>query len=338
MEDFVEVSGLLYKRRGGFGKMMPHAWQQRYFFCSKDGFLYYFDTEGPEALRSLNDSIAKDVDACKSRGKIDLKSSHCEFSCESSIDSSGAPTQFIILIVPSNGEEKWKLCASNSDDFNKWTKSINMFALHDKPSNKSRINSNVVNDPVVNDLKTSPSSSSIEKGNMKIKGDKLKLGSNSSSSFDFVELCLTVLIMNICYYYVMTNTSRINQMIYSAIANVVVIKTLMQRNQRKSESSDEPKASVSDPLNYASNIKIDEPPVEEIIVKHPPPGITFNEVFTSPNSSQAHTWCKCDHKLFNVRIGPDYNRFRKKAPSVTPLFEPFAVDVFWYGYKFCLVS
>ena len=345
MEDFLEVSGLLYKRRGGFGKMMPHAWQQRYFFCSKDGYLYYYDTEGPEAIKTLNDSIAKDVDSFKSRGKIDLKTSHIDFTSEPSSDNSGAPTQFIILIVPSNGEEKWKLCASNSDDFSKWTKAFELFALRDeKISNIKNLakSSNLSNDAIGSDLKLPPTSTSSrnDKGNTRIRGEKLKLGSNSSSSYDFVELCLTVAIMNICYYYVMINNkSQIHQVIYCAIANVVVIKTLLQRNQRKSSSNNESKSSSGsdESLNYSSNIKNDDPPVEEIIVKHPAPGTTYNEVFTSPNTSQAHTWCKCDHKMFNVRIGPDYNRYKKKAPSSVPLFEPFAVDVFWYGFKLFLL-
>ena len=31
----LEISGLLHKKRGGFGKMWPNAWQQRFFTISK---------------------------------------------------------------------------------------------------------------------------------------------------------------------------------------------------------------------------------------------------------------------------------------------------------------
>ena len=31
---------------------------------------------------------------------------------------------------------------------------------------------------------------------------------------------------------------------------------------------------------------------------------------------------------FNVRVGPEYNRYKRKAPSSKPLYETVAVDVF----------
>ena len=41
-----------------------------------------------------------------------------------------------------------------------------------------------------------------------------------------------------------------------------------------------------------------------------------------------HSWGRADHSRFNVRIGPNYERNKKKAPSASPLYEIFAVDVF----------
>jgi hypothetical protein len=49
---------------------------------------------------------------------------------------------------------------------------------------------------------------------------------------------------------------------------------------------------------------------------------------TSQRNSSDHTWCKADHRMFQVRKGPEYSRFKKKAPSGPPIFEAFAVDVF----------
>jgi hypothetical protein len=55
----------------------------------------------------------------------------------------------------------------------------------------------------------------------------------------------------------------------------------------------------------------------------------MQQVFTEPKLSPEHTWCKADARQFNVRVGPDYNRYKKKAPSGPPIYEAFAVDVFW---------
>ncbi len=38
--------------------------------------------------------------------------------------------------------------------------------------------------------------------------------------------------------------------------------------------------------------------------------------------------CEGDHTVFNVRVGPNYSRNKKKAPSARPFFVPFAVDIF----------
>lgn len=42
----------------------------------------------------------------------------------------------------------------------------------------------------------------------------------------------------------------------------------------------------------------------------------------------AHTWSPLDHRVFQVRIGPDYSRHKKKAPSAVPLYDIVGVDVF----------
>lgn len=42
MDERPEISGLLYKKRGGFGKMMPNAWQYRFFTLTKEGILSYY--------------------------------------------------------------------------------------------------------------------------------------------------------------------------------------------------------------------------------------------------------------------------------------------------------
>lgn len=93
-----EIAGLLYKRRGGFGKIMPNAWQYRFFLITKEGILLYFDTtEVPEEGYSES----------RARGRLDLRSLPYELNMDF---IEGAPTQFYIQIAIPN-EEKWKLCA-----------------------------------------------------------------------------------------------------------------------------------------------------------------------------------------------------------------------------------
>ena len=58
-----EISGFLYKRRGGFGKHMPNCWQSR-FFLLRDGIISYYDHEEEDN---------------KPRGRIDLRSGGFSF-------------------------------------------------------------------------------------------------------------------------------------------------------------------------------------------------------------------------------------------------------------------
>ena len=46
------------------------------------------------------------------------------------------------------------------------------------------------------------------------------------------------------------------------------------------------------------------------------------------DTQEQHTWSKADHRNFQLRIGPNYDRNKKKAPSSAPLYEIFAVDIF----------
>jgi hypothetical protein len=120
-----ELSGLLYKRRGGFGKIMPNAWQYRFFTISKDGILQYFDTEIPDT-----DSLDS-----RARGRLDLRAVNYEVSVES---IEGAPTQYPIAIVIPN-EETWKLCCYGKDDHQRWVKALEKFQHSKSSSNLSNM-------------------------------------------------------------------------------------------------------------------------------------------------------------------------------------------------------
>lgn len=104
-----ELSGYLFKRRGGYGKLTFNPWQLRYFTI-KDGYLsYYENQESPES---------------ESRGSFDLRE---EFDMQGGPCSiEGSPNSFTIQLSIPN-EEKWKLCAENKDEYLKWKTAINGF-------------------------------------------------------------------------------------------------------------------------------------------------------------------------------------------------------------------
>ena len=92
----MELSGYLFKRRGGYGKLTFNPWQLRYFKI-KNGFLSYYESqESPES---------------EARGNFDLREEFEMLGGPCSIE--GSPNSFTIqLFIPN--EEKWKLCAENN--------------------------------------------------------------------------------------------------------------------------------------------------------------------------------------------------------------------------------
>ena len=276
MEETIIMSGLLYKKRGGFGKMMPHAWQQRFFFCSKDGMLYYFDSDGPDNLKSLTESVSKD--STKSRGRIDLRASHCEFSSEMLSEYSGAPTQYVIQIVPANGEEKWKLCCNNKEDYQKWTKELLYFTTKKiDDSEKNMAHNDNMNDQITTNT-TGKEVHDGANGKQTNKIGKVRLKSNAAPQFDFLELLLTLIIMNLCYYYISTISSLFYRILYFIIANAVVTKTLIQRNQRKTPQSPDT-ANISTPSSLSTIKNDDAPKIESIVKVHPPAGKQISRMY-----------------------------------------------------------
>jgi len=236
MEEISDVSGLLYKRRGGFGKMMPQNWVQRYFVISKEGYLSYYDTDSP-------DKISLDT---KARGKIDLRSASCEFLEDQSATELGEPTPFSIIITP-QGEERWKLCASSKDEFEKWTKGLQRLA------NVIKSDSKAVNDGSFRAIQqhqqqqgspsTKPVTINKTNGEQKVsinranKRQTMKLKKTTShATSDLIELVLTLFIMNLSYHLASESTPP-RKYFFVALATVVVGLTLSQRNRRGNDST-----------------------------------------------------------------------------------------------------
>ena len=104
-----ELSGNLFKRRGGYGKLTFNPWQLRYFTI-KDGYLSYYESQ-------------ESTELYEARGIFDLRE---EFEMTSLGSLEGSPNNFTIQLSIPN-EEKWKLCAENKDEYVKWKTALNGF-------------------------------------------------------------------------------------------------------------------------------------------------------------------------------------------------------------------
>jgi hypothetical protein len=251
-----EISGLLYKKRGGFGKMMPNNWQYRLFILSKEGVLTYYDTEIPEN---------KDIFDSKERGRIDLRGVKFELYVDT---TEGAPTPHTIVIQPEEGE-KWKLCADTKEDHARWWKVIERFQNEHSDKGKNAMLSIQSDDdqdsstPARKKSQISPrlpendaskltspgginvSSSTDSSGASPVpipsrpaapvssKKHRLKLGKESSIvSQEWVEWSLVLIIVNICLYGIVRTTSLFDRTFYAIALNVVVAHSLHLRGHR----------------------------------------------------------------------------------------------------------
>lgn len=393
MGDEIEISGLLYKRRGGFGKMMPNAWQYRFFTISKEGILSYYDTDLPEPNLFEN----------KPRGRLDLRIGNTEIIMNGQIE--GAPTPFTIQVCPPS-EEKWKLCADSKEEMIRWcsimeshvnTKSLGRRSivsytsddesgaaspshrnrsestgaenLKEKSPNEEKISPSISLTPKESFVNPSASSDvkNIEVGdaNKKKRKGGLRVGGakDGEESRESQESLLCLLILNCCIYLGFSAKSWWLKLLCFIVGNVVVGASLHFRAKRlkacrqklhdtnatieklnktisKIENMRQTQGGEGAEKIAASHLENEDEEEEEVVERSvaripagisgkPIAGYTLRQVQTPPLQSPEHTWCICDHRLFNVRIGPDYNRFKKKAPSAAPLFEAFAVDVFW---------
>lgn len=387
-----EISGLLYKRRGGFGKMMPNAWQYRFFAVTKDGILLYFDTEIPDVEHLET----------KARGKLDLKAANFEISTDA---IEGAPTQHAISIAAAN-EEKWKMCSETKEDQARWLK---VFAKYTLPENKSlargpvsytsddddrpprglsRSNTTMTGAPSSlpssskgDDVKlpaATPSKATAAaaldapstKGAQSATGQphrkprlKGSLHAHAAPNYDDrdkYEIILVLAIVNVCFVGVLRAASWASTLFFLLMGNFVVAYTLQLRSVRvkKAEAqqkaaneaaekatqaaaaaaaasgtpSPSPDKTVAIATAVTASGKSSTTEGEEISDKgksKPVVGTTLVHSEEDHRTAPPHTWTKIESKLFQVRIGPEYNRYKKKAPSGPPLYEAVAVDIFW---------
>lgn len=272
-----EITGLLYKKRGGFGKMMPNCWQYRLFILSKEGVLTYYDTEVPEN---------KDIFESKERGRLDLRGVKSELTTD---PTEGAPTPFTIVIQPDEGE-KWKLCADTKEDHARWWKMIEKF-ISDSPDKGRQSNLNIQSDDDgdIHSSTSTPASKNAKRPSVitksiEVDGTKTPLtGGQGSPAFSFekqaqvpdranaakapavsaapavaaggkknrlkltkesafisqewIEWSLVLIIVNLCIFGVMRSPDLLDRAVFIIALNVVVAHTLCLRSARSSAST-----------------------------------------------------------------------------------------------------
>jgi len=309
----------------------------------KDGILRYYDAE----------SNAYSADN-KPRGRLDLKVVNYCFIKNEHID--GAPTQYIMQIAPANNEERWRLCAETKEQYEQWCEVLESY-LHKKEtlndaqgvlyaSDDEDGSVNVKKEKTKENNRSSmiidTERKSVVARRSSIKGKKGGLKVASKGSFinpETIESFSALVIMNLSFY-MATKSSTIVSIIYIIISNYVISKTISLRAERLKTANTVKESATAEETDEAaeksekkiipssSSGSLDQDLVTTTQDGTPIAGATLTQVFTEPHYSPDHTWCKCDHRQFKVRIGPDYNKYKKKAPSGAPLFEPFAIDVF----------
>jgi len=187
---------------------------------------------------------------------------------------------------------------------------------------------------------------------------RLKLNTGNESAGDEVEMVLAVMLCNLCVWLAcLSSCSWLMGVFYVSVANAVLINTLWLRGRRcvslqnqltalqeREERERERRGGSREDLQQLGMERERErervveggdigagvsPPADARLPGEPPlAGSTLTEVFSLAPNVPDHTWCKADHRQFNVRVGPEYSRFKKKEPSGPPLYEAVAVDVF----------
>ena len=190
-------------------------------------------------------------------------------------------------------------------------------------------------------------------GKKRTGGLKLKKSASTITPV-FKQAVAVVCVLNSCMYGAMMAQSTMTRMFYIIVANIVVYQTVMFQDlapvAATTNTSSAPaaarKASVGaaapiitaaaaqqstgestmhiDEVSPAGDTNISTPAVPE---GPPVAGASFERVYTVAPNVPEHTWCQCDHKQFQTRIGPDYKKHGKKAPSGAPIYEPCGVDV-----------
>lgn len=234
--------GYLYKRRGGFAKHLPNAWQPRYVVVDSGVLRYYDDEEKYEAHG-------------ESRGWFDLKANNFELISGSQLE--GSPSLYTLQLVPSDpAEEKWKMCANNKADHMKFLFAIE-HALEKKlghirpreiegytsdfdPADDEEFPVKAKRKPSIDETIMAKNRGELPKrkdNRGKAKGGKRK-GLQLRKAEPWItrgsaETALTALIVNTCFYFSAAGEVHVAaRVFYLVLANVVIFRTLSLRAAR----------------------------------------------------------------------------------------------------------
>jgi hypothetical protein len=88
------------------------------------GFLCYYEGE------TLPDNPA---DVRKPRGVLNLKEENIRFSMHPHHRNDHPPTEFVFQISGQNEQQKWKMCAPNREELDKWTAALTKILGKQRP-------------------------------------------------------------------------------------------------------------------------------------------------------------------------------------------------------------
>jgi hypothetical protein len=218
------TEGILYKRRGGFGRHLPNNWQKRFFQLIGTDLLYHDDENRASELAP--------------RGRLNLANN---FIVNDKAVIEGAPTAHIIEINPvgwGDREDRWRVCAESKEEFVKWQIALKALPGMQQNQNQSSFTSPLSESTLNYSISSiNGSRQTVMTGSAQVSAQSLSGGSTCADNFskspttplmksngrrsnfnrskvcsrlskypsknasDSIEMLTVLIIMNLCYFY-----------------------------------------------------------------------------------------------------------------------------------------